>query len=1158
MRADLMPGTVDGDVLTADGLRLIRAEDLLVARLSAVDCKLVDREDGPVLIAGANASLVLHLPPQHLGERAWPEDEPAGNLSPHRAAQATRLVYAVDEGTVVPFSLAGVLTLLPTLTLRVAPQARPGAPSEQQVVHLPEPDLTGVLARAATHRLRRGLARTRAATPRAPWERDLPFPLPPDGHVHFPPLESGPRPPTDLETAIEAPYRVTVSPSALGAFVHDPAPTTAPDDDDRTELWRTHLTSRTTDEQRIVRAIWSRDKDPLDANAIADPSPLGPQSLLPAHRRALVHQTSDDRVPEPPREPITVNALALSSLGAWVDWQADWDGDHMPQDPVGTDLSATLSQYRHHAIMGRDQYVRVAQPGFLYPFGHKALWVTVTERKVTNRADAVAYLRQKFFIVIREPVRSYGGHDSPWSQVAIEPIMTPNLDPAPNPINVPFLVTAGGNPFSFTLVATDRAGGTSTFPASLVFVSNDAVHNLGGSTGAQAQGVYAGSDRIPGQGRKVAFAAPQAAGDTTLEVNTLRFTGDVDVAGFTCRPTLDVANAVVPAMRHLAPQAPGVDLAFAAPFLAADAGGFGGGNPGQLFLKLAGLPPAMDFTHGSDRSGGLLSPNLVVRGLSRTLGSVGEDGTVPNGLSSGAFDPASFLAGALPKLFGLINLLDILQAGGIDLNHAPSFVTEALDAVSTLSKAADQLKQAVQDGEARLQAELAGAAHDGAEQVLQDAKQALDTALAPLVTALDDLLAAFSDLAGAPDLDAVLDAIRQALHAIGAAAQAVLDAVARPQIPMIVRAGIQRPLQTVKTFADTADATVAAVKSFVDGVLTPNHAVTARFEWTAAIQSWPADESIFIAKNPLGLRLSVEVQASTSGPPQADVAAELADFALQLLPGAPLISMSFSRIGFRVAAGGKPEVDVVFGGMEFLGALSFVDTLRRMIPFDGFSDPPYVDISPEGATAGFDLALPNVAVGVFSLENISLGANARVPFLGDAVTIGFNFCSKDSPFRLTVMCVGGGGWVALTASPKGLVLLDLGLEAAAELSVDLGVASGSVSVSVGVYLRLEGDQGKLTAYFRIRGEVDVLGLISASITLELSLTYDFPTGKLVGRASLTVDVEVLFFSASVEITVERKLAGSKGDPVLRDVLPPAPDGTNPDWSTYCQAFAPAA
>jgi hypothetical protein len=135
-------------------------------------------------------------------------------------------------------------------------------------------------------------------------------------------------------------------------------------------------------------------------------------------------------------------------------------------------------------------------------------------------------------------------------------------------------------------------------------------------------------------------------------------------------------------------------------------------------------------------------------------------------------------------------------------------------------------------------------------------------------------------------------------------------------------------------------------------------------------------------------------------------------------------------------------------------------------------------------------------------------------------------------------------------------MLELGLEACACVSVDLGVASGSVSIAVGVYLRLEADKGLLTAYFPIRGEVDVLGLLSASITLELSLTYHFVTGKLIGRASLVVEVEVLFFSASVEITVERKLAGSKGDPTMYEVMPPDDNGMNADWALYCDAFAP--
>ena len=383
----------------------------------------------------------------------------------------------------------------------------------------------------------------------------------------------------------------------------------------------------------------------------------------------------------------------------------------------------------------------------------------------------------------------------------------------------------------------------------------------------------------------------------------------------------------------------------------------------------------------------------------------------------------------------------------------------------------------------------------------------------------------------------------------------LLEAIRLPGVPAAVRSALEKPVQVVKSVTDIANKLEDVAERLKEAAAGE---VTARMSWRPRIDPWslPGAPNIFKPK-PDSLRLDIEVRASATAPPAVDILAEIVEFDLNLIGDgeAGLMKLIFRRIGFHAGSSGKPEIDVVFGGIGFLGPLSFVDRLRELIPFDGFSDPPYVDVTAEGATAGFDLTLPNVSVGVFSLENISLGADARVPFLGDALTVGFHFCSKEAPFRLTVMCVGGGGWLVLRAAPKGLVLLELGLEAAASLSIDLGVASGSVSISVGVYLRLEADKGMLAAYFRIRGEVDVLGLISASITLELSLTYQFDTGKLIGRASLVVEVEVLFFSASVEITVERKLAGSKGDPTLFDVMPPDAGGLA-YWTEYCGAFAP--
>jgi hypothetical protein len=290
---------------------------------------------------------------------------------------------------------------------------------------------------------------------------------------------------------------------------------------------------------------------------------------------------------------------------------------------------------------------------------------------------------------------------------------------------------------------------------------------------------------------------------------------------------------------------------------------------------------------------------------------------------------------------------------------------------------------------------------------------------------------------------------------------------------------------------------------------------------------------------------------------RVDVLAELRDFALVLLPGAPLVRFAFDHLSFHAGTSGKPEVDVVLQDIEFLGILGFVETLKELIPFDGFSDPPAVTVGPEGLTAGFSLALPNVAVGVFALSNVSLGADVQVPFLGNAVTVGFNFCTRERPFTLQVTFIGGGGWFLMRLSPDGLDVLELGLEAGATLSIDLGVASGSVSAMVGVYIRLEGDAGSLAGYFRIRGEVDVLGLISASLELYLELLYQFDTGKMWGRASLTIEIEVLIFSGSVTVTCERQFAGSKGDPTFAQMLDVGLDGTSAAWSEYCAAFAGA-
>ena len=88
----------------------------------------------------------------------------------------------------------------------------------------------------------------------------------------------------------------------------------------------------------------------------------------------------------------------------------------------------------------------------------------------------------------------------------------------------------------------------------------------------------------------------------------------------------------------------------------------------------------------------------------------------------------------------------------------------------------------------------------------------------------------------------------------------------------------------------------------------------------------------------------------------------------------------------------------------------------------------------------------------------------------------------------------------------------------------------------------------LTGYLRLGGELSVLGLVS--ISLEFVLSFGYEAGKAAGRATLTVKVEIAFFSKSVSISVEKKFAGSSGDPRFADVIESAPV-----WGDYASAFA---
>lgn len=503
---------------------------------------------------------------------------------------------------------------------------------------------------------------------------------------------------------------------------------------------------------------------------------------------------------------------------------------------------------------------------------------------------------------------------------------------------------------------------------------------------------------------------------------------------------------------------------------------------------------------------------------------------------------------ALDPVLNALQTLATTLAG----RHAALSVpgAEGLSA-STLQVVRQQIAL-VQQRVAQVQATLADFAH-----------------IPPVVTAAQDVFAKLGPVLVPPDqLKTLIDnnQLGPLLTALDASLGGLKTALTA--LKLIDGTGKQQLLGVIATLRDVLGA-VDQLLPVLESLL--GDEIVVRFAFKPTLAPWPpasghalsALGELFKPHDPKGFVVAVEAKVKKSGgAPSVTVRCALTHFDLNLLGtgDAGFIKLEFEKIEFTADASMKTNVDVGFSGIHFIGVLSFVEALRDLIPLDGFSDPPALTVDEHGIDASFSVALPNLAVGVMSLSNLSLGAGFTVPFIGQPLAVRFNFCAREAPFNLTVSLFGGGGFFGITIDPHGVQVLEASFEFGAAIAIDFGVASGGVHVMAGIYFRMEPDKASLTGYFRLGGHVDVLGLISASIELYMDLTYIFEEGKCIGRASLTIEVSVLLFSASVTIAAERKFAGSSGDPSFAALVGPAggvviTPATVYPWRTYCEAFA---
>jgi len=840
--------------------------------------------------------------------------------------------------------------------------------------------------------------------------------------------------PGELETAIEFPWRVLLSPEVSARWRHKPTPVTF---NGNTQLWNTHLGREVTSPEGKTSIVHGGNVHVL--TRIAGNVPFNSSSSLAA-----------DGLTD--SETLAAESLSLSALGASAHLRGE--------------------KYEHIAAQGRDQLVRTVQPGFLCGTGHRAVIVTTAEREPIEKDPethgTIAYIRERWEVFVEEPevdyrpmagAYPYGKREMPFHSIRLltrsariqETVGTPFVNPT-------WLKAPGDKPLFFRAMAIDIAGTQIEFELPLMFVPLEKIDHVR----LIRENYYSPPfppynittiSRMELHGQLLAMAeAGKRPGSTQVRAEAVTLglatafdpesgTGlDADKIPASYRPRylpyIKDVDASVPSVEDLLGNSHVVKIQHDFNYLmdgfvdVEDEFNNRTTNPAEIFAEIM-EPIKLEFA--SQGGGGLARPNSSANALSRTLGAIAAPKIVDEQDVEPPYIDLSVFGGA--KLLGTISLLDIVAD---DLS---------LDAASVSS-----------------------------------------------------------DLPSRADLDNPRFYLNQ---------------------PRLVTRRIQEE---------------AGFK------------IESRFLWKPQLKKEQAFDPLKLKLMGADLLLDARTTRSISGESESEVTGRLREAALSF---AGVMTVEFGELLFRTAQGRRTEVGAKKVKLTFEGPLEFVNALRSIIPEDGFDDPPFLTVDGQGVIAGYTLGIPTVGVGVFSLQNIALTSAISIPFTDKPAGIRFAISERHKPFLVTVSLFGGGGFFALAVSANGLEQVEASIEFGGNIALNLVIASGGVSVMAGIYFALTANTVTLTGFLRCGGYLEVLGLISVSVEFYLAFSYcrkeqtdNEPAGNEVwGQASLTVCVKIAFFSKSVSLSVERRFAGSDGDPSFADSV------SFDAWKEYLLAFA---
>jgi len=931
-----------------------------------------------------------------------------------------------------------------------------------------------------------------------------------------------PDPVDKLSTCIEAPALMYISPNQMNDFYHKLTPEYKDTENKKvirnlehstlsrvydplnismgkiTELWHTTLGVKLKNGEittglsklKTIRALWADDAH--EKYTVTENRDAPFRSALDANnRQKLVHTTSNFSIKGFTPIPVPVKKLMLTSLGAYLDWHVFFNV------PEPTDSYLNIIEWQHLTTLGRDHYVKIVEKGYLFPFGHRAAIVTITERKFDRQTKAAVNRQRKFIVVLQEDVL-YNRNDPnnnfikfPFQRVRIVTKTTPNIDKPELTKLIPsqqynFLINVGSKGFLFDLRLTDKNGEEHYLRMPLAFLENGISRDknlINQVIDEYHKSKYYSYTDISFSGQDVAYAPNFVDGDTAFETESLLFGAMVypvnGSATIKFHPVMRSSKVFIKQVDEMTGAHNPATIT-----LIDDT------NKGMVFAEVADA--VVDFSGNSDKAGGFLSPNMAITALSKLQGPIGGNVSKMKDL---IFDPEDFFSAleSFPaaKIFGVIKIFDLLLSG-TDMGNA---FDDLIASIEMIRIKIEEIKNEILYYENQVKKGVA------------DAVNNLNTLKSELAAKVIELLDALNG--NIPKIPNFKSYVTETAFYAEYKWQPEFKSNPIKVIPGLLQVNVDDPQKALTITTKIEKPFDASKPAAMNGI--------ARFDKFGIdiVPLLAVNFNYLEFKTGSSVKTAVKVDINADNPIEFKGVLSFVNNLQSIIP-----STGFSDDG--------PYIELKPTGVKA-----------------GF------DISIPNVEVGICM-ISNISLGAFVMlpftgAPLSLGFNfckRENPFM---LTIS---CFGGGGFFMLVSTLQGIQSIEAAFEFGAALSLNVGVAS--------GGVSAMGGIYYKMELVEDDDSGEmvnqttLTGYLRINGHLSVLGIITISMEFYLAFTALITDGKvekLEGMARVKVKIEILFFSKTVSVTVRRELKGADADPKFAEMI------DEDDWGEYCLAFA---